>query len=229
MLSTLWEVPQLYNAIRAFARAASAGVCALCAGPGPSGRFCDACCADLPRARADLRPSAQLSAIHAAFDYVFPMAGLLRAAKFHADLAVLGALAHAFADSVSGSLPAVDVAVPIPLPLGRYVHRGYNQTVLLSVPLVARCECLLLPHALSTRGGRPTQSTLGRAERQRSIAGAFQASRRFDGLRVLLIDDVVTTGATLAAAASTLRAAGARDVVAATLAATPRDRPVRRA
>ncbi len=227
MLSTLWECVQLYNPLRADSGLVGVGVCPLCAGPAGGGRFCCGCEADLPYCRdipVVLRDR-ELTGVHAAFDYVFPIAGLLRAAKFHADVAALRALALAFSDHVAPSLTGLDVAIPIPLTCRRYVQRGYNQSTLLSTPLTQRCKCLLLANALKVKGGRPAQSRLGRAGRAHNIAGAFTATRRLDGLRVLLIDDVVTTGATLTAAAAAVLSAGASEVIAAVLAATPRKLP----
>ncbi|HMB52471.1 MAG TPA: phosphoribosyltransferase family protein, partial [Thermoanaerobaculia bacterium] len=112
----------------------------------------------------------------------------------------------------------------VPLHPWRRLRRGYNQAERLARPLAAR---LGLPYATALRRRRatPPQTALSRDDRRRNVAGAFAVARRgagrVAGRRVLLVDDVATTGATLDAAARALRAAGARRVVALAAARTP--------
>lgn len=109
----------------------------------------------------------------------------------------------------------VDVVVPVPMHWLRLSTRGFNQSLLLCRALPQEAvQPTLLRRVRFTR----QQARLRGKQRQRSLRGAFQASSTVSGLRVLLVDDVVTTGATLRECAETLRAAGASWVGALTFA-----------
>jgi ComF family protein len=115
---------------------------------------------------------------------------------------------------------AADVVVPVPLHRERERERGYNQAALLSKPLAKK---LRLPHKavlLMRTRARPDKQLLSLEERWESVRGAFatRPGSRVDNLRVLLIDDVLTTGATLDACARALRDAGAKSVIGLTVA-----------
>ncbi len=155
--------------------------------------------------------------------------------------------ARASLGTTAGGLDAA-LVVPVPLHWRRRLTRGFNQAERIARPLAAR---LGLPFAQLLRRRRATrsQARLGRAERLANPAGAFavrRSARRLlsglpgrsvgveqgdrerrpgglDGAHVLLVDDVATTGATLDAAARTLRIAGARRVTAIVAARTPED------
>jgi ComF family protein len=106
----------------------------------------------------------------------------------------------------------VDVIVPVPLHRSRAAARGYDQAALLAHALAPRAGLPLRPALHRIRAGRP-QVELDRAARAANIRGAFVAEvGSLRGLRVALVDDVATTGATLADAAAAARAAGARAV-----------------
>ena len=119
-----------------------------------------------------------------------------------------------------GNVMAADVVVPVPLHRERERERGYNQAALLSKPLAKR---LRLPHKavlLMRTRARPEKHLLSLEERWESVRGAFatRPGSQVDNLRVLLVDDVLTTGATLDACARTLREAGAKSVLGLTVA-----------
>ena len=119
-----------------------------------------------------------------------------------------------------GKAMAADVVVPVPLHSERERERGYNQAALLSKPLARR---LCLPHKsvlLMRTRARPEKHLLSLEERWESVRGAFatRPGSQVDNLRVLLVDDVLTTGATLDACARALREAGAKSVVVLTVA-----------
>lgn len=97
-----------------------------------------------------------------------------------------------------------DVVVPVPLARGRLAERGFNQSELLASQL----PDLHLDLLKRTRETRP-QVSLDAGERRANLSGAFWASPQVQGLRVLLVDDVVTTGATAEACGIALAAAGA--------------------
>ncbi|HXK36612.1 MAG TPA: ComF family protein [Candidatus Paceibacterota bacterium] len=110
-----------------------------------------------------------------------------------------------------------DVIVPIPLHPSRLRRRGYNQAALLAkrVALIAG-----LPHVDALVRVKKTASQVGtgsRRERMENMANAFEIARsgKVNGKRILLMDDVCTTGATLSAAADALRRAGASRVIGA--------------
>jgi ComF family protein len=122
--------------------------------------------------------------------------------------------------NAGGDVLAADVVVPVPLHRQRERERGYNQAALLSKPLAKR---LRLPHKavlLMRTRARPDKQVLSLEERWESVRGAFatRPGSQVDNLRVLLVDDVLTTGATLDACARALRDAGAKSVVALTVA-----------
>lgn len=109
-----------------------------------------------------------------------------------------------------------DLIVPVPLHWSRLFSRRYNQAALLAVSLGNRAGKVAVPDLLTRRRATQKQGHLGRLARQRNVAGAFAVHpRRLNlvaGKRVLLIDDVITTGATITTCAKVLRQAGAAAV-----------------
>jgi len=154
----------------------------------------------------------------AAYLYAPPLVGVVKALKFGRAEHLGEALAQPLAALCAS--PRLDVVTPVPLAWTRLLVRGYNQAEAIARPLA---RALDLPcRRLLRRRPRPRQALLSRAERRRNLRGAFTPRRRLPaGTRVLLVDDVMTTGATLAAAARALRRAGAASVVAAVVARTP--------
>ena len=117
-------------------------------------------------------------------------------------------------------LRATDVLVPVPLHPARRRERGYNQTELIAKPLGRLLQIPLDAGVLVRTKPRPPQLFLSRRERWLSVRGAYEIreASRIDKRRVLLIDDVFTTGATLDACARALKKAGAKSVVGLTVA-----------
>lgn len=152
-----------------------------------------------------------------------PYDGVARAAllalKEQGRTALVGRLAVPFGRAVAAALQAHPDAVVTAVPSSRAARRrrGFEPVRLLASRAGIRLTPLFLP-------ARPhaVQKGLGVAERTRNLDGVFALARPVHGIRVLLIDDVVTTGATLAAAADVLRGGGAEVVGAAVLALTER-------
>ena len=167
---------------------------------------------DAPVCGACLRRAPPLAEVHAAFVYAFPLDRLLPRFKFHHDLAAGRLLAQGMADAFRG-LPLPDALIPVPLHRARLRARGYDQALELAKPLARALDIPLRDHALSRIRHTSPQSELDARGRRRNLRGAFAAaSKHVLPTHVALIDDVMTTGATLHAAAFALRRAGANRV-----------------
>jgi len=107
-----------------------------------------------------------------------------------------------------------DVVVPVPLHSDRRRERGYNQAELIAKPVARRLKLRLDANLLVRTKPRPPQLVLSRAEHWKSVRGAYatREGMKIDNLRVLLLDDVLTTGATLDACSRALKRAGASAV-----------------
>ena len=123
-----------------------------------------------------------------------------------------------------GRLPPI--VVPVPLHWTRRWRRGYNPAALLARGVARELALPILPRALVRRRRGRHQVGLGRRDRLAALAGVFaarpSAARHLRGRSILLVDDVVTTGATLEACAAALRAAGASPITALALTRTPK-------
>jgi|SRR5579875_139429 len=117
-------------------------------------------------------------------------------------------------------LREVDVVVPVPLHRSRQRERGYNQAELIAKPLARKLKVALGSYLLVRTKPRPERLLLSRRERWLTVRGAYEMRKgaQIDNLRVLLIDDVFTTGATLDACAKALKKSGAKRVMGLTVA-----------
>jgi ComF family protein len=118
-------------------------------------------------------------------------------------------------------LPARAVVVPVPLHVTRLRERGYNQALLLARGLGRRARLPVAPRALVRRRPTPSQAHLDAAARRENLAGAFIATAAVHAPTVILVDDVLTTGATADACARALRGAGATRIIVLTVGRTP--------
>lgn len=148
--------------------------------------------------------------------YREPMGLLIGRAKFHGDLACGRLLGEILALGVErdGRAHGVDLLVPVPLGRGRLRERGYNQATEIARVVGDRLGKAVDPDAAVRLRETRQQSTVGeRAERERNLRGAFAGvSGRVLGRRVAIVDDVVTTGATVYNLAAALRRAGSGPV-----------------
>lgn len=145
---------------------------------------------------------------------------LLLELKFHGRFLLAGALAPLLLDSLL-CLPLPDAIVPMPLPLPRLRQRGYNQAQELALSVSAPLDVPVRPDLLCRPSCDTPQSQLRAQERRRNLRNSFVASPATAGLRLWLLDDIITTGSTARAATQTLLRAGARRVDLVTLARTP--------
>ena len=205
--------------------------CFLCAGPADGLDLCAACRRDLPWNRGGcprcaarsprsavcgrclVRPP-PWSRATAPLRYRFPVDRMVARFKYSGDQVAGRLLAELMADAVSPEAPAAGAGclVPVPLHRDRFRERGFDQARTLAMSLGRRFSVPVRPDLLER--ARPTrpQAGLGSAARRRNVRGAFRAGRGRVPERITLVDDVLTTGATTAAAAGALRRAGARNV-----------------
>jgi ComF family protein len=156
--------------------------------------------------------------------YCEQLAYLIQRWKFHGERRLTPLLAALWLMQVPEPDP-VDVLIPVPLHWRRLWQRGFNQSELLARQLRSSAyapAAAALDHRCvrRSRATRP-QSGMGAALRARNLKGVFTVHNRYDNLRVGIIDDVFTTGATAAAMATALRSAGARHIQVWCLARTP--------
>ena len=152
----------------------------------------------------------------AAFAYAFPTDRLLQQIKYGGRLALADWAGAALAAIVQAELARrpqnrPDCVVALPLAPARQQERGFNQAREIALH-VARCTGLPLAAPLVRVTTGPPQASLPWAQRSRNVRGAFAVSSPVRSARIALVDDVMTTGATLAEAARTLVAAGAERV-----------------
>ncbi|MDP1652910.1 MAG: ComF family protein [Rhodocyclaceae bacterium] len=191
-------------------------LCTGCAAdlPLPSGPACPVCAAPLatpaPACGSCLKSPPAFDATLTPLYYGFPVDRLVQSLKYSRRLASADFLARAL---LAGPHPAGTVIVPVPLSRLRLRERGFNQALEIARPLA---RALALPlDATSLVRSRETlpQSRLPWRARQGNVRHAFACSRDFSGLSVIVVDDVMTTGATLDAVARTLKDHGASRVV----------------
>ena len=205
-----------------------------CVGCDREGSYlCEPCLGDVPRLQKPYRPGGQprsgdeavierpraLSMVYSPFALEGAIRQAVHDLKYRGVRALARQLGAAMAEHARTVGIQADVLVPVPLHRTRLRERGYNQAALLADE-VGRCLGLPVKAAVVSRvrPGRPQAVSGGAAQRWEEVRDAFQAQRPPPGRRVLLIDDVCTTGATLDACAHALKAAGAEHVVGLTLA-----------
>lgn len=149
-----------------------------------------------------------MATTHAAFVYGFPVDRLLPRLKFHQGLAA-GRLMSQLAAEAFATAPRPDAIVPVPLHRARLRERGYDQALELARPLARALDLPLRDDLLRRRKATAQQSRLDATARRRNLRRAFAViPREAMPAHVVLFDDVMTTGATLHAAATALRRAG---------------------
>ena len=199
--------------------------CAFCGKVGVQG-VCPACEKTLPYCKTPLHERAEIGACLAPLRYEGIVRDALLNYKFHGSQSRCTGfgdiLAQAAAEHFGGQF---DLVTFVPVSKKRRRERGYDQSYLLARETCRHWDTA--PAALLQKTkDNPAQSSLSsREERQKNVAGVYAAvnEEKIRGARILLIDDILTTGATLREAARVLREAGAEKVICATLAAADED------
>lgn len=173
--------------------------CAVCAVPLASGTLCGAC--------LDAPPT--FDRVSAVFAYDYPVDALVHAFKYGRRLSLAGVLGKALAASVT---PEADALVPMPLAPRRLSERGFNQAMELARFVSRRHGIPIVASACRKVMDTAPQAALPWKERAKNVRRAFVCDADFGGLRLAVIDDVLTTGATLNELARVLRKAGAVSV-----------------
>ncbi len=191
--------PELLCAACAAELPALAEHCPQCALPSPAGAVCGSCLDRPPHYDRTL----------ALWRYEFPCDRLVQALKYRARLALSGFFARSLA---SRPLPEVDLVVPMPLHPKRLAERGFNQALEIARDLARRLGRPIEPRGVLRVKDTLPQTKLPYEERAKNVRGAFLCKLDLSGASVAVVDDVMTTGATLNELARALKRAGATRV-----------------
>ncbi len=183
--------------------------CPKCALPGTGGELCGRC----------QRHPPAFDATTALYCYDYPVDHLVHRLKYGHDFGVARALSAALARDIPA--PAVDLIMPVPLHVARLAERGFNQALEIARPLGRAWQIPVMARGAVRTRATADQVGLPWSERKKNMRDAFACQMPVDGARVLLMDDVMTTGATLGALAACLRKAGAAAVSNLVIARTP--------
>lgn len=175
--------------------------CPICARPTLLGETCGQCLKNPPL----------FTRTTAVFDYRFPLDKLIQAMKYGEQLALAQAFAERLAHRIDRSgLP--DCIIPMPLHPNRLRERGFNQSHLLAAGAARKLGIKLLPDACRRVRDTPPQSALPWQARKKNMQQAFCCEMDLTGRHVALVDDVLTTGASLNALAEAVRKSGAMTI-----------------
>lgn len=176
--------------------------CPVCAAPvATAGHACGACLK---------QPPAYDRAI-AALSYSFPADGLIQALKYRSQLPLSRLFADLLCEAVSAA-PRPDVLIALPLHPERARERGFNQATEIAKQVARTLDIPLDTGSLARTRNTASQAALPWEKRHKNVKGAFACADGVAGKHVALLDDVMTSGATLNEAAQTLKLAGAAEV-----------------
>jgi len=214
--STLDDGLKRYNWLK-IARIAWSGIarrqrCVLCGARARDCALCDGCVADLPwRERPWRLRLAGIDEVTVGFDFDYPVRQLLHRAKYGPDIAVARLLGQLFARQLArGGAQLMRPAALFPVPMARHrlLVRGYNQALEIALPISEQLAVPISEVSVYKRRGLRPQSKLDAATRRTNVSNAFFLEQAPDVYTAVIIDDVVTTGATVQALARALRRVG---------------------
>ena len=175
--------------------------CPVCARPTVQGEICGHCLATPPA----------FNRTAAAFSYQFPVDRLIGLMKYHEQIAVTQAFAKKLIQRIDSTrLP--DYLIAMPLHPAKLRSRGFNQAQLLAAPISHHFDIPLLSGCCHRLRDTPSQTSLPWHERHRNVRDAFGCERNLSGKHVALVDDVMTTGASLNELASAVKIQGAGEI-----------------
>lgn len=148
-----------------------------------------------------------------AFSYHFPIDRLLHAFKYSGNLALVEILAKPLA-RLAADHPKPDLLMSMPLHPGRLKERGFNQSLEIARPISRWLDIPLAADACRRTRDTPPQAGLKWKERRRNVRGAFACDLDLSGKKIAVLDDVMTTGATLNEISRVLKSRGASEVSA---------------
>lgn len=176
------------------------------------GLICSGCDDDLPRIESPPPPSSSpFACVIAPVAYEFPVDAAVKALKFRRRLYIAPALAQLLRQAAIGLPDDIDAILPVPLHWRRKFLRGFNQARELALPL-ARQLGVPLVETVSRKRATPSQSGLHARERARNLRAAFAVRGALRYRHVLIVDDVITTGATTRELGKVVLQAGAERV-----------------
>ncbi|RAU34241.1 DNA utilization protein GntX [Enterobacter sp. ECC-175] len=198
------------------------GICSVCT-RAQSGRLCGCPQCGLPAVSQTvscgrcLRKSPPWHALVAVDDYVLPLSRLIHRLKFSHQSSLAPPLARLMLLAVlqarrTRALPRVDLIVNVPLYHRRHWRRGYNQSDLLCRPLARWLGCRYEAAAIARLRATAIQHQLTARQRKRNLKNAFRLELPVNGLHIAIVDDVVTTGSTVAELSRLLLQSGAASV-----------------
>jgi ComF family protein len=201
--------------------------CLLCGADSQSGLLCVGCNKDLPELPASHCPQCRLPTTYgercgaclkappsfdrtiAAFRYEFPVDRIIHALKYGHQLAVADWLGGKLAEGINSENQLI---IPLPLHIERLRERGFNQSAELAQTIGNRLKLTVDRNSLFRIRPTEPQAALSLKERHKNVRGAFECQSDLNGRNILLIDDVMTTGATVNECARVLKLHGARDI-----------------
>lgn len=201
--------------------------CLLCDEMHSNAAICQHCLADLPWNPANsclqcglvannlicghcLKQPPHYDRTHAVFNYIYPVAAILQHYKYRHVLHISQVMGEFLADKIIGK--PIDALIAMPLHPNRILNRGFNQSLEIA-KIVAKISGIPLDIASCHRViDTPPQASLPLKARVNNIKGAFKCTGDFAGKRIALIDDVMTSGASLDELAKSIKKAGAAEV-----------------